>query len=212
MNYLLRYFAASALSVSISLSIQNKVSAEEAIGAVPLYTQQELLALIEKNQHLARVKADECQLVKDIEARAEIMALPSYQFLYGDMLAYAVCVDRDVELGLYYMKRAAEQGLAAALEQLGRYYDIGLLVQEDKAMAVTYLREAAALGNLNAQLRLVDAFNQGHGSPRDYEDAYRWLFHSAVADKKLHKRIQVALGQLANKMPDSVVKRARLPI
>ncbi|MEJ6475858.1 tetratricopeptide repeat protein [Pseudoalteromonas piscicida] len=212
MNYLLRYIAAPLLGASLGLAIHGNASAEEAIEAVPLYTQQELLELINKNQHLARVKADECQLVKDIEARAEIMALPSYQFLYGDMLAYAVCVDRDVELGLYYMKKAAEQGLAAALEQLGRYYDVGQLVQEDKAMAVTYLREAAALGNLNAQLRLVDVFNRGHGSPRDYEDAYRWLFHSAVADKKLHKRIQLALSQLAEKMPDSVVKRARLPI
>ncbi|USD28087.1 sel1 repeat family protein [Pseudoalteromonas sp. SCSIO 43201] len=212
MNYLLRYIAAPVLGVALGLTIPNKAFAEEAIEAVPLYTQQELIELINKNQHLARVKADECQLVRDIEARAEIMALPSYQFLYGDMLAYAVCVDRDVELGLYYMKKAAEQGLAAALEQLGRYYDVGQLVQEDKAMAVTYLREAAALGNLNAQLRLVDVFNDGHGSPRDYEDAYRWLFHSAVADKKLHKRIQIALAQLAQKMPSSVVKRARLPI
>ncbi|WP_351060207.1 SEL1-like repeat protein, partial [Psychrobacter sp. TB20-MNA-CIBAN-0197] len=61
-----------------------------------------------------------CQLVQDIEARANKMALPSYQFLYGDMLAYNVCVDRNVELGVYYMRKAAEQGLAAAREQVGR--------------------------------------------------------------------------------------------
>ena len=122
------------------------------LKAVPLYSQAELIELIKKNQHLKRVKDDECQLVQDIEARAETMALPSYQFLYGDMLAYAVCVERDVELGLYYMKQAAEQGLASALEQLGRYYDVGQLVQADKAMAITYLREAAAQGDLKAHL------------------------------------------------------------
>ena len=182
------------------------------IKAVPLYTQAELIELIKKNQHLKRVKDDECQLVQDIEARAETMALPAYQFLYGDMLAYAVCVERNVELGLYYMKKAAEQGLASALEQLGRYYDIGQLVQSDKAMAITFLREAAAQGDLKAQIRLVDLFNDGHGSPRDYEDAYRWLFHSVVADKKVHKRVELALTQLATKMPASVVKRARLPM
>jgi TPR repeat protein len=182
------------------------------IKAVPLYTQAELIELIKNNQHLKRVKDDECQLVQDIEARAETMALPAYQFLYGDMLAYAVCVERNVELGLYYMKKAAEQGLASALEQLGRYYDIGQLVQSDKAMAITFLREAAAQGDLKAQIRLVDLFNDGHGSPRDYEDAYRWLFHSVVADKKVHKRVELALTQLATKMPASVVKRARLPM
>jgi TPR repeat protein len=150
--------------------------------------------------------------VQDIEARANKMALPSYQFLYGDMLAYNVCVDRNVELGVYYMRKAAEQGLAAALEQLGRYYDTGRLVQQDKAMAITYLREASSQGNLKAQLRLVKLFNDGYGSPRDFEDAYRWLFNSMVADKATHKKIERALTKLAQKMPDSVVARARLPI
>uniref|UniRef100_U1KWK0 Polar flagellar protein n=1 Tax=Pseudoalteromonas citrea DSM 8771 TaxID=1117314 RepID=U1KWK0_9GAMM len=187
-------------------------AAQEPIEAVPLYTQAELIELIKQNTHLERVKADECQLVQDIEARAETMALPSYQFLYGDMLAYAVCVERDVELGLYYMRSAAEQGLASALEQLGRYYDVGQLVQADKAMAITYLREAAAQGNLSAQLRLVGLFNNGHGSPRDYEDAYRWLFHSAVADKQQHQQIERALSKLAERMPPSVIRRARLPM
>ncbi|MBB1387060.1 sel1 repeat family protein [Pseudoalteromonas sp. SG45-5] len=198
--------------ISLSLLIIPNGLAEETSAAVPLYTEPELIALINKNTHLARVKADDCQLVQDIEARANKMALPSYQFLYGDMLAYNVCVDRNVELGVYYMRKAAEQGLAAALEQLGRYYDTGRLVQQDKAMAITYLREASSQGNLKAQLRLVKLFNDGYGSPRDFEDAYRWLFSSMVADKATHKKIELALTKLAQKMPDSVVARARLPI
>ncbi|WP_394192912.1 tetratricopeptide repeat protein [Pseudoalteromonas atlantica] len=198
--------------VVLSMLPVSYAKADEPLTAVPLYTETELLALINKNTHLARVKADDCQLVQDIEARANKMALPSYQFLYGDMLAYAVCVDRNVELGVYYMRQAANQGLAAALEQLGRYYDVGQLVQKDKAMAVTYLREASAQGNLKAQLRLVKLFNDGYGSPRDYEDAYRWLFHAMVADKATHKKIERALSQLAQKMPDSVIARARLPM
>ncbi|ESP92880.1 tetratricopeptide repeat protein [Pseudoalteromonas luteoviolacea] len=197
--------------ITLGFILAGHCAANEQIEAVPLYTQDELITLINNNAHLQRVKDDDCQLVQDIEARAEIMGLPSYQFLYGDMLAYAVCVERDVELGLYYMKQAAQQGLAAALEQLGRYYDIGQLVQADKAMAIVYLREAAALGNLNAQLRLVGLFNQGFGSPRDYEDAYRWLFHAVVADKQVHKKIESSLTSLAKKMPESVIKRARLP-
>jgi TPR repeat protein len=140
------------------------------------------------------------------------MALPSYQFLYGDMLAYSVCVERNVELGVYYMRKAAEQGLAAALEQLGRYYDTGRLVQQDKAMAITYLREASSQGNLKAQLRLVKLFNDGYGSPRDFENAYRWLFNAMVADKAMHNKIERSLSQLADKMPASVVARARLPM
>ena len=198
--------------VSVSLFISFNALADESSAAVPLYTESELIALINKNVHLQRVKADDCQLVQDIEARANKMALPSYQFLYGDMLAYNVCVERNVELGVYYMRKSAEQGLAAALEQLGRYYDTGRLVQQDKAMAITYLREASAQGNLKAQLRLVKLFNDGYGSPRDFEDAYRWLFNAMVADKATHKKIENALTKLAQKMPDSVVERARLPL
>jgi TPR repeat protein len=198
--------------VSVSLFISSNTLADESPAAVPLYTESELIALINKNVHLQRVKADDCQLVQDIEARANKMALPSYQFLYGDMLAYNVCVERNVKLGVYYMRKSAEQGLAAALEQLGRYYDTGRLVQQDKAMAITYLREASAQGNLKAQLRLVKLFNDGYGSPRDFEDAYRWLFNAMVADKATHKKIENALTKLAQKMPDSVVERARLPM
>uniref|UniRef100_UPI003568D2CE tetratricopeptide repeat protein n=1 Tax=Pseudoalteromonas sp. TaxID=53249 RepID=UPI003568D2CE len=145
----------------------------------------------------------------DIEARASKMALPSYQFLYGDMLAYNVCVERNVALGVYYMRKAAEQGLAAALEQLGRYYDVGQLVRQDKAKAITYLREASAQGNLKAQLRLVKLLNQGYGSPRDFEDAYSWLFNAVTANKNTQQHIHHLLAQLAEKMPDSVVARAR---
>ena len=61
-------------------------------------------------------------------------------------------------------------------------------------------------------MRLVNLFNQGYGSPRDYEDAYRWLFHSMVADKATHKKVEQLLAKLAEKMPDSVVARARLPM
>ncbi|WP_105253691.1 tetratricopeptide repeat protein [Pseudoalteromonas sp. T1lg75] len=193
-------------------SVMGVAKAAEPLEAVQLYSQDELVKLIRKNTHLKRVKDDDCQLVQDIAARASKMQLPTYQFLYGDMLAYNVCVERDVELGVYYMRQAAKQGLAEALEQLGRYYDIGRLVQADKGMAIIYLREAAAQGNVPAQMRLVKLYNQGHGSPQDYEDAYRWLFHASVADRAQHNKIARQLALLAKKMPDSVVARARLPV
>lgn len=46
--------------------------------AIQLYTQDELNKLIYANQHLQRVKADDCQLVKDIEARALKAVLQDY--------------------------------------------------------------------------------------------------------------------------------------
>jgi len=181
----------------------------EEVKVVQLYTQDELLELIKHNQHLQRVQQDDCQLVQDIQARADVMKLPSYQFLYGDMLAFGVCVRKDVARGFDLMQAAAMQGLPEALEQLGRYYQQGKLVQKDAAKAREFLFQAGAMGNLNAQLRLAEMLVDGQGSPRDYETVYRWLHHSVTADAKQHQRIEQALSVLAARMPADVVERAK---
>jgi TPR repeat protein len=181
-------------------------------GVIQLYSQRELLGLIAKNTHLQRVKADDCQLVEDIKARAEIVKLPSYQFLYGDMLAYGVCVERDAKHGIYMMEQSAHQGLVEAIEQLGRYYHIGRFFQQDNNRALRYLTEAAGLGNLNAQLRLVTMLVDGHGSPVDYEDAYHWLHNSIISDQAKRQRASALLTRLAKLMPRRVLERAKRPL
>ncbi|EOB4246471.1 flagellar protein MotX [Vibrio metschnikovii] len=176
---------------------------------VPIYSEAELIKLIEQNQHLERLKADRCQLVEDIVARATRISLPAYEFLYGDMLAWGVCVEQDVELGLYYMENAAHQGLASALEQLGRYYSRGTLVQQDRERAIPYFREAAAMGNLNARIHLAELLLRDHGSPLDYEDAYRWLYNSVTADQRTHNRITLLRQGLEMRMPENIIARAK---
>lgn len=179
--------------------------------AVPLYSQRELLSLIAKNTHLQRVKADDCQLVEDIKARAEIVKLPSYQFLYGDMLAFGVCVERDARHGIYMMEQSAHQGLVEAIEQIGRYYHLGRFFQQDNKRALRYLSEAAGLGSVQAQLRLVGMLADGLGSPVDYEDAYHWLHNSIISDRVIRRQATVALTRLAKLMPQRVIERAKRP-
>ncbi|GGW64669.1 tetratricopeptide repeat protein [Alishewanella tabrizica] len=188
-----------------------QVIAQE-MQAVELYSQDDLLKLIRNNQHLERVKADDCQLVRDIEARAEIMKLPSYQFLFGDMLAYGVCVPRDVERGWDMMLQAAEQGLPEGLEQVGRYYHIGRFVQKDVSRAIIFLREASTVGNLNAKIRLAEILIAGQGSPTDFEQSYRWLHHAITADPVIHAKLDTLKQQLAKKMPARVVANAQRPV
>ncbi|GHG65742.1 sodium-type flagellar protein MotX [Alishewanella longhuensis] len=201
----------STAALLLLFSHASSLYAQE-LQAVELYTQDELLNLIKANQHLQRVKADDCQLVRDIEARADIMKLPSYQFLFGDMLAYGVCVPRNVERGWDLMLQAAEQGLPEGLEQVGRYYHIGRFVQKDINKAIVYLREASAVGNLNAKIRFAEILLAGQGSPTDFEQSYRWLHHAITADPAIHAKLNALKQQLAKKMPARVVANAQRPV
>ena len=179
------------------------------LTAVQIYSDNVLLDLIKENKHLSQVVIDDCQLVQDIKARAVKSKMPSYQFLWGDMLAYGVCVKKDVPLGLHFMQASADQGLSEALEQMGRYYHIGKFVQSDITQAMTFLKASAALHNLKAQLRLADLYLAGHGSPLDFPQLYAQLHQSVTDDKKLHKKISQQLVKLAIKMPERVVNSAK---
>ena len=179
------------------------------LASVQAYSQDQLAQLIRDNQHLQQVKKDNCQLVEDIQDRAIKLKEPTYQFLYGDMLSWGVCYPTNAELGLHYLKEAANQGYPEALEQLGRYYRQGTLVQKDGRRAMLYTREAASVGSLKAQLALVKMLLAGQGSPYDYADAYRWLHNAVIADKKTHARAQSLLKRLGNEMPASEVERAK---
>jgi len=179
------------------------------LTAVQIYSDNVLLDLIKENKHLSQVVIDDCQLVQDIEARAVKSQMPSYQFLWGDMLAYGVCVKKDVPLGLHFMQASADQGLSEALEQMGRYYHIGKFVQVDVNQAMMFLKESASLKNLKAQLRLADIYLAGHGSPLDFPQLYVQLHQSVTDDKKVHKNIAMHLAKLAEKMPERVVNAAK---
>ncbi len=185
------------------------VAIKKNMEAVQIYSDNQLLDLIKENKHLGQVVLDECQLVQDIEARANKSKMPSYQFLWGDMLAYGVCVKKDIPLGLHYMHLAADQGLSEGLEQLGRYYHVGKFMQIDIDLAIVYLKTAASLNNLAAQMRLAELYQQDFGSPLDYPALYSQLHHSLTDDKEIHSKISRLLGQLADRMPAKVVDKAK---
>jgi len=108
------------------------------------------------------------------------------------------------------MHEAANQGLSEGLEQLGRYYHVGKFFQIDMDQAIRFLKEAASLKNLNAQIRLAQIYDEGFGSPLDYPALYSQLHHAVTDDKEVHKKISSLLLKLADKMPERVVNAAKV--
>jgi TPR repeat protein len=209
MGLLLRTAALPIIALLGATTLALPALGAEKIKAVQLYSQDELLRLINRNEHLTRVVLDDCQLVQDIEARAQTLKIPAYQFLWGDMLAWGVCVEAEPVRGIHFMRQAADQGLPEGLEQLGRYYAQGKLVQQDKSRGVILLREAAMLGNQKAQIELAELFIAGYGSPYDYEDAYRWLYNAVTADNKTHAKIAHCMTELEKLMHPKAIRKAR---
>lgn len=180
-----------------------------ALSTIQLYGQDELITQIALHKHLQLVLDDECQLTPDVEARAKVLMLPSYQYLWGDMLLTGTCVSKDAASGVNYMRGAAEQGFPAALMRMAGYYEKGRYVQVNTRQAEVLMHEAAALGYLEAQIAWVEMLTRGLGSPLDYEEAYSWLHHSVIADDKQHAKARRLLGKLAARMPANIVKRAK---
>ncbi|WP_220732504.1 tetratricopeptide repeat protein [Shewanella morhuae] len=177
--------------------------------AVDIYSQDQLLDLIRSNQYLAKVKQDDCQLVQDIEARAQVLKQPLYQFLWGEMLNHGTCVKANPAKGIALLRDSAEQGSSEAMLKLADYYQSGKFVIRNKDRAVHYLLPAAASGDLTARMTLVRLFSEGDGSSRDYEMAYHWLYNDVFTDEATQKKALSLLKALAAKMPPSAVARAQ---
>jgi len=196
------------LILTLLLSASAQIAKAES-GAFDIYSDEQLIKLIRSNQYLQRVKVDECQLVQDIEARAEVLQQPLYQFLWGEMLNHGVCVKAHPARGIAMLQTAAEQGSAEAMLKLADYYYQGKLVVKDRNRSVQYTLPAAAHGDVGARMMLVKLFAEGYGSPQDYEMGYHWLYNSIFDDEIQQKKATSLLQQLAVKMPTSIVERAQ---
>ncbi len=82
-------------------------------------------------------------------------------------------------------------------------------MQVDIDLAIVYLKTAASLNNLAAQMRLAELYQQDFGSPLDYPALYSQLHHSLTDDKEIHSKISRLLRQLADRMPAKVVDKAK---
>jgi TPR repeat protein len=80
----------------------------------------------------------------------------------------------DFETALRLFRSAAEQGDAAAQNNLGFMYESGRGVAQDYQEAVKWYRLAAEQGNAIAQSNLGVVYSEGKGVAQDYREAVKW--------------------------------------
>ena len=92
----------------------------------------------------------------------------------------AAYVRGDYATALRLMRPFADQGLAAAQNNLGLMYYSGQGVPQDYAEAMKWYRLAADQGNAPAQNDLGALFFMGQGVPQDFVLAHMWFDLSAT--------------------------------
>ncbi|MCR5537535.1 MAG: flagellar protein MotX [Succinivibrio sp.] len=178
---------------------------------VDMYTNEQMDYMLENQQLRAVVeKQDQCQFVPDIEDRARLVNIPVFQFAWGEMLVTGVCVKKDAKLGVDYIKKAAENSYAPAMERMSFYYEKGFFVQKDLIKSERYMHTAAALGSISGRLGWADMLVRGYGSPQLYEEAFSWLYHSEFKDPYSLNKKNFLQAELEKRMPPNVIARNKV--
>jgi TPR repeat protein len=106
-------------------------------------------------------------------------------------LAKMAGIRQDPELGIQYLKRAAEAGDAYAAHYLSRSYMNGLTGSIDAATAIRYLRIAGENGRASAVFELAMAHRKGFGVPKDEERFLRLMEKAATLG---HGKAEIVIG------------------
>lgn len=178
---------------------------EVMVKAIDVYSESLLLHYIRRNLHLWLIKRDDCQIVDDIIANSQVLRLPTFQYLYGEMLIHGVCVRKNVPYGMDVLRNSVRQGLPEAMYKLATYYRDSEYLIENPDKSVRLLLVAASTGHMLSRLLLVELLLDGYGSARDHEKAYNWLYHARFNQAAQRRQAQTLLAALANILPPSVV-------
>ena len=79
-------------------------------------------------------------------------------------------------------RQAQQSGDEAAFWALGRFYEIGIGVEQDPKQAFALYQAGAEKGNVNCRCRLIRCYALGIGTPRD-PDTARQLGRALLCEK-----------------------------
>jgi len=104
--------------------------------------------------------------------------IPAAEYYYAEILVEGIQRDTDPAEAAKLYERAAQHGHHGSLCALATLYERGEGVQRDCTKAESLLRQAAAHGVVEAQIRL----GRGRLAAKDYRTAYGWFKQAADRD------------------------------
>jgi len=115
------------------------------------------------------------------------------QYVLGHMYCVGQGVPKNLETGLSWYQRAADQGFAPGQLALGSMYYNGEGVKQDYVVAAKWFRLAAERGYDRAQSNLAALYMSGKGVPKDYTQAAKWF---RAAANQGYASAQYTLGMM----------------
>jgi TPR repeat protein len=120
---------------------------------------------------------------------------------------YGEGVAKDPVEAVKWYRKAAEQGIAEAQNNLGVCFMNGEGVAKDPVEAVKWYRKAAEQGHANAQNNLGECFMNGQGVAKDLEEAAKWFQKATDQGYTNAKR---RLDEVIRQIPEWRVKNSAL--
>ena len=190
-------------------SIDMKSLQDNNGASVEMYTPDKMNSIIENTDIASVVKTrDRCQFTSDIEDRARLVKSPVFMYAWGSMLLDGICVQQDRDLGLGYIRRAADDGYAPAMVKVAQFFERGLFLSQNLTLSEQYMHTAAALGSKSARLAWADMLVRGYGNPSLYEEAFGWLYHSSYQDDYSNMKKDYLETELKKHLPPNVIARS----
>ncbi|HIA51142.1 MAG TPA: sel1 repeat family protein [Candidatus Melainabacteria bacterium] len=119
--------------------------------------------------------------------KARILAVdghPKAQTVLGMLYQAGLGVEKDMKTALYWLEKAAEQGLREAESYLGHLYLEGRVVEKDLDKAEHWLLKAAQHGEREAQVHLGLMYMDDKWAKKDIKHAEVWLREAALQDSE----------------------------
>lgn len=128
---------------------------------------------------------------KKAAEKARILAVgghPKAQTVMGMLYQYGLGVEKDVKVAIYWLEKAADQGLCEAESYLGDLYKDGVFVEKDWDKAEMWLSKAAKHGQREAQVHLGLMYLDTKWAKRDVKHGEIWLREAALHDSEEAKQ------------------------